>query len=126
MKILMKDYQSIRRRMISPANGMPVNWDWLERMEQIAGQELEVETKYLFRDQFNTAPVPGVSEKGFRIMLSDVEAVIDDERYGVKKCEYCGNQQKKGDVCTGCGKGSYLRPLLPEGREELFSPSVAK
>jgi hypothetical protein len=39
-----------------------VNFDWVKTLEKVDGQVLEVETEYLFSDQFNTVPVPGVSD----------------------------------------------------------------
>ena len=44
-----------------------------KRLIACAGQELKVETEYLFRDQFNTT-------NGLRIMERNVAEVIDDER----------------------------------------------
>jgi hypothetical protein len=49
-------------------------------MQVVAGKWLEVETDYLFQDQFNTAPIAGVSEYGLRVMACHVEEIENDER----------------------------------------------
>lgn len=90
------------------------------RMKQIEGTEVEVDTKNLFADQFNTLPIPGVSEIGMRIMAQSVEAVINDERPGKARCLYCGqttdNKEYIGKkVCMYCHRRGTLLPfvLLP-------------
>jgi hypothetical protein len=62
-------------------------------LEKVNGMTLEVETKYLFKDQFNTAPIPGVTELGLRVMEEYVEEVIDDER---KKHARTNNETNNG------------------------------
>ncbi len=63
------------------SRGRPqLNWDWAKKIEQIGGQWLEVETDYLFSDQFNTVPVEGVSEKGLRISNVLVAEIENDAR----------------------------------------------
>src|SRR5512139_3137075 len=57
-----------------------VNWHWADLLKAVEGRIIEVETDYLFRDQFNTVPIPGVSESGLRLMNESIEAVIDDIR----------------------------------------------
>lgn len=64
--------------------------EFAEMLEKIQGQTLEVETKYLFRDQFNTAPIPGVSDLGLRVMAGWVDKVIDDVRPGKIKSQWDG------------------------------------
>ena len=84
MKIkIRKDAKAI---YISSANSSLVDWRWADILEKIAGKTIEVETEYLFKDQFNTVPIPGVAEKGLRIMQNLVEEVIDDVRPGKTKC----------------------------------------
>jgi hypothetical protein len=77
-------------------------------LEKINGMTIEVDTKYLFEDQFNTVPIPGVSELGMRIMEEYVEKVIDDERPGKARCNWCGNTSKSTMVCNKCYKSEYL------------------
>lgn len=108
MKI--KIYNDAHRRFVARINiGHTTNNDkWYNLLEAIAEKEIEVEIKHLFIDQFNTVPIPNVSKNGIRIMISFVEYVIDDERYGKMKCHYCGVTQDKNDKCIECGKNDYL------------------
>lgn len=90
-----------------------VNWDWAEKLAQIEGQIIEVDTKYLFKDQYNTVPIPGVSATGLRIMDESVEEVIDDERPGKGRCYYCGRTVEAVDnpdeaKCKYCSKVGYI------------------
>ena len=55
-------------------------------LKQIEGMIVEVETEQLFKDQFNTVPVPNVSENGLRIMQNLVKEVIDDIRPQMMRC----------------------------------------
>lgn len=89
-----------------------LNWGnirkWRRILQSIAGTEIEVETEFLFKNQFNTVPIPGVSEQGLRVMECDVLKVIDDERPGKAKCRWCGHTSKNLTVCEKCGKDEYL------------------
>ena len=85
-----------------------VNWEWAELMRKIAGMTLEVETNDLFKDQYNTVPIPGIAEKGLRIPQNVVEEVIDDERPGKARCRWCGRTRPAQGVCMACGKTDYL------------------
>lgn len=85
-----------------------VNWEWAELMAKVAGMTLEVETEHLFKDQYSTVPIPGISEKGLRIMQNVVEEVIDDERPGKARCRWCGRTGPAQGVCMTCGKTDYL------------------
>ncbi len=109
MDILIKKNAStiyIRREPLT------VNWDWASKLEEIEGMLIKVETEFLFKDQFNTAPIPGVSESGMRIMQNVVEEVIDDERLNKVKCNWCGTVSNDNDtVCLRCEKSEYLKHL---------------
>lgn len=87
---------------------MPINWEWAETMEKIQGMTLEVETEYLFKDQFNTGPIEGISKDGLRIMLTVVEEVIDDIRPFKQRCNWCGKISDIGPKCPHCDKEEYL------------------
>jgi len=88
--------------------------EFAKMLEAIEGKWIEVETAHLFRDQFNTVPIPGVSEQGMRIMIEDVAEIQDDARIGVVKCAWCyGYEDPISGVCLKCGKTEYLRPLNP-------------
>lgn len=78
----------------------------------IEGMEIKVETKYLWKDQFNTAPIEGISKNGLRILdfegdESIIEKIIDDVRPQRKTCDSCGNYARDGDLqddpCWWCG-----------------------
>ncbi len=106
----------IRRcyRNAHPTCGRLHSPEFAETLRKVEGQWLEVETEHLFRDQFNTAPVPGVSPSGLRLMIEDVEAIEDDVRQGVIKCNWCYGYDRDGDdKCDQCGKSEYLHPLDP-------------
>ena len=94
-----------------------INWEWADKLDSIAGQTIEVETDYLFSDQFNTGPIPGVSDTGMRIMQAYVSEVIDDRRIGAYRCHYCGNwhcsvtmEAFKG-MCPTCGTSDHIKPF---------------
>ena len=69
-------------RGANPRCGMLHRPEWMQMLEKVQGQWLEVETQWLFDTQFNTAPIPGVSENGMRIMIEDVSEIVDDVRPG--------------------------------------------
>ena len=97
-----------------PQCGMLHRPEWVKILEVVEGKWLEVEIEHLFRDQFNTAPIPGVSENGLRLMVEDISAIRDDVRQGVIKCQWCyGYSSPNFPVCLSCGKTEHLRPLNP-------------
>ena len=82
-------------------------------LKNIQGQWLEIETEHLFSDQFNTTPIPNVSDNGVRIMMEDVVEIKDDVRNGVMKCRWCYGYDNDNDgACDKCGKTEYLKPLM--------------
>jgi len=94
-----------------PSCGMQLHSPkWEAMLEKVQGQWLTVETDYLFNDQFNTVPIPGVSTLGMRIMQSDVVAIEDDIRGSMLECAWCGFHQEKvdGGMCLHCGKTEYI------------------
>ena len=63
------------------SQGRPsLNFEWSKKIEQIEGEWLEVETDYLFSDQFNTVSIPGISDNGLRIMNVLVSEIENDAR----------------------------------------------
>jgi len=108
----------------------PINWEWAEKLKKVEGEWLVVETDYLFKDQFNTAPIPGVSKDGLRIMESMVEVVENDVRKEMVKCRYCGKTEKwthwyykpesrKGAFCPNCDRAGYAEALHGWSRTAL-------
>lgn len=82
--------------------------EWAATLEKVQGMTIEIETDHLFVDQFNTVPIPGVSDNGLRLMNRDVSEVIDDIRPLKMKCSWCGKTADIGDICPKCGKVEYL------------------
>ena len=87
---------------------------WERAMEKIAGKILEVDTKNLFKYEYNTLPIEGVTKKGIRIMDTYVEEVIDDIRPGKARCELCNEVSDSTESCTNCGRSEYLEPFVDE------------
>jgi hypothetical protein len=73
----------------------------------IEGLWVEVETKYLFADQFNLVPTPH-TEHGLRLMETEISGIIGDVRSKRKACGWCGNNESnEAFVCTKCGKVEF-------------------
>lgn len=98
-----------QRRVISQKQ--PYSDAWVKTLEAVQGMTLEVETEYLFEDQFNTAPIEGISDTGLRLMSSDIEQVIDDARPGRMRCHWCGKNNQVADTCPNCGKADHREPF---------------
>ena len=84
-----------------------------DKITAIQGMTIEVETRYLWDNQFNTAPIEGVSESGLRILdfegeESIIEEIIDDVRPSRLKCPECFHYLREDDEedepCWWCGK----------------------
>jgi len=52
-----------------------VNWHWAETLSKIEGMRIEIETEFLFVNQFNTVPIKGVSDEGLRLMAMDCSKI---------------------------------------------------
>ena len=96
-------------------NDFEYSHEWYNIYKELAGEIIEVETDYLFSNQFNTVPIEGISDIGLRIMEEYVEEVIDDEREGKGRCQYCGENVELADnydvdelICINCGKEGYI------------------
>lgn len=90
-------------------------------------QVIELETSHLFNNQWNTAPIPGVTEKGLRVFHA-MEYVFENKNVkegyfltlspaflhllqSTHVCGYCGKQEpaQKGHVfCPHCLDSEYL------------------
>ena len=107
MKIIIK--KNAASLYASSANDHIYNSEWLSKLKAIEGKIIEVETKHLFKDQYNTVTIPGVSEQGMRIMDQSVEEVIGNVRIGKAKCRYCFNViDSEETVCSSCGEEGFL------------------
>ncbi|PHA62837.1 hypothetical protein [Bacillus wiedmannii] len=87
---------------------------WEIVLGKIAGKTVEVDTEMLFKHEFNTMPIPGVSEEGIRVLEDYVDEVIDDIRHGKARCDLCNSISDSTEVCTHCGKSDYLEPFFEE------------
>ncbi len=91
------------------------------------GKTIELETKHLFDNQWNTAPIPGYSENGLRVFdwyesifpnenikegyYLDQTPEMREARRNTLKCGFCGAQEPaaKGYVfCPHCLDSPYL------------------
>jgi hypothetical protein len=82
-------------------------------LKGLQGKWVEVETTFLFKDQFNTVKVEGLTGSGARIDLADVVEIKDDVRQGLQKCQYCfGYDKDKDGTCDRCGRTEYLEALI--------------
>lgn len=61
------------------------------------GELVEIDTSWLFNDQYNTLPSEGGSENGRRILDGEVARIYDDARVGMGKCRYCGAMVRRGE-----------------------------
>lgn len=118
--IIKKDAPEIyeKEKMLKAGNSCILNpsfsESWLGKLKNISGKTIEVDTEFLFPDQFNTVPIEGVSEKGLRIMSNLVEKVVNDQRIGLSKCQWCGAKNPSSViVCMKCGRSEHIEPLFP-------------
>lgn len=81
---------------------------WEDRLLKIAGTLIEVNTKELFKYEYNTLPIPGVTKEGIRIPEDYVDEVIDDVRPGKARCDFCNEVSESCEKCTSCGRSDYL------------------
>jgi hypothetical protein len=137
LKTSLKLLQAHARSIPTEAGYSPQERQWRELLRKIGGLTLEVETQHLFSDQFNTGPIPGISEPGIRAMADMVLEVIGDVRPTAAKCDWCGvcylevSDRRIGEICPACNQGgiyrlSSLKPRIPQpvggsARKELQS-----
>lgn len=93
-----------------------------ETLQKLEGKWLDVETDFLFNDQYN------IKEPNIRVYDSMIEAVRNDARNGMGKCKYCGTMLKAGQVCTKYTAesphqvGNYPKTTCAEYGVEWFTP----
>jgi hypothetical protein len=120
-----QDARSRYVRSFAGAERSPaVNWEWADTLDQVAGEWLQVELEYVFRDQYNTPPRPGVSENGLRIMRNSV----DEEDYeGDEVLRSVLASMRDSGVGWCCHsvrykEGLVVDGLLPDGRRVDLAP----
>jgi len=107
MKIKIK--KNAAQLYASSMNDYQYSSEYWSKLKAIEGKIIEVEIEHLFKDQYNTGPISGVSEQGMRIMAQLVEEVIDDVRIGKSKCRYCFSVTDSKEIACGeCGQAGYL------------------
>lgn len=108
------DYVKSCYRHARPDCGMLHKPEWEEMLKKVEGQWLEIETDWLFADQFNTAPIQGVSTLGMRIMASSVEEIRDDIRPGMYHDRWTNKSYTEiPEECTVGERRKYLYRFAP-------------
>ena len=100
---------------------------WINELGET--RAIELETKFLFENQWNTAPIDGFSEKGYRVFdwaqdyqpnnspyikrghYLDITSEMIAIRANMMKCRYCGAMepaQKGYTFCPHCTDSAYL------------------
>ena len=95
---------------------------WETVLATIAGMVVEVETQYLYKDQFKTKPIPPHNKLGYTLPSYLIEYVIGDIRPAYNRCAQCGNKSLKSDPsgrCPHC-KSSNLISLGDGTNAEKF------
>lgn len=92
-----------------------IKHEYGEQLVYLEGKWIDVDTRFLFKDQFNTAPIPNVANNGVRIPIEYVDEIEDDERINHNRCSYCGYKTLIFEKqCHNCLRTEYLEPLRPE------------
>lgn len=99
---------------------------------KLDGKTLQLETRFLFADQWNTAPIEGISDKGLRVHDWAQDYPVDfsssikrghwlrqtDRMRAIRRetrvCGYCGKNYPSGTArgesfCTACIGSEYLK-----------------
>lgn len=82
---------------VGPSESAQRSREMRKALSSLDGQQVELETKFLFSDQWNTAPIPGE---------------MRETRRNTLKCGYCGAMEpaQKGYVfCPHCLDSVYLK-----------------
>jgi len=59
----------------------PVNWEYQKLLKQIENKWINLDTQYIFLNQYNTAPIPNLSKNGMRIeerYINDIDFEGDE------------------------------------------------
>jgi predicted RNA-binding Zn-ribbon protein involved in translation (DUF1610 family) len=115
-----------------PTRSQPWGWMPLERsyekaLNALRGKVVEVDTAYLFDDQYNTHPIPGISAQGLRIHDWAVEEVINDQRRGKGTSNWSGRiGPMKGPKAAEVAAASLHDWETSRDRKPEDSPSIAR
>jgi hypothetical protein len=132
------------RRIFSgtPSNCMDAASNYSDHASELDGETIELETAHLFENQWNTAPIDGISDKGLRVFdwvetarisgaarmqgnnwaplnirrghYLDISAEMRELRSGTLGCGYCGAQYPKKDAPKFCDRCLDSEYLKPE------------
>lgn len=96
----------------------PCGTEFRKAIKTLDGEEVELETEHIFNNQWNTAPIPGISESGLRLMdwkqdlwsnahiMTGYYLVQTDEMREIRRntmtCGYCGKQEPAAKGCVFC------------------------
>ena len=83
------------------------NTDYQAKLAKLAGKLVDVETDYLFADQYN------IKQENLRVFDYHVAEVIEDARSGRQRCQWCGKHSVIAAACPHCGKAEYLTAFTP-------------
>jgi hypothetical protein len=84
-----------------------------QKLGEAAGCWVEVDTKYLFNDQFNVTDGnhPGAN---LRVMLRNVAEIKNDVRVNRKFCRWCHHHSPiKAKACINCKHDDYFEDFFP-------------
>jgi hypothetical protein len=108
---------------------------WAAVLRLLAGRTLQIDTKFLFRNQLNTEGLPAEDVESLMATLSDqagpktrercrraltngirvewwMGAIEGDIRPGRKLCRWCHHHSDVGaDACGNCEKSDHFEPL---------------
>jgi hypothetical protein len=121
-------YDTLRAQLKTQARCMESHGGGMHYRPELDGKFIELETAHLFDNQWNTAPIPGISDKGLRVFdwAQDYQPYgnpnikqghyldITDEMRAIRdntaKCGYCGAQEPVGAhvFCPHCLDSEYL------------------
>jgi len=87
---------------------------YAEKLKLINGQWVEIDTEHLFKEQLNTKPIANITNVGLRIYQNDIEEIVDDERIGRSRCDYCSAWDDTGKPCPNCNNETkYMKEFFP-------------
>ena len=109
----------------------PDDYEWYKKIIFLLNNEtIELETNYIFNNQWNTTPILNISEHGIRVMdwaeaiypnrkikegyYLEMTSEMTNIRKVMTRCHYCGKMQyrKEGvEKCEHCEKEGYLIKL---------------